>query len=131
MAGFHSIRSPGDIARMPLIGDAGRQGWHDWFRAAKVRGVTPDERYRFSDSNAALNAASLGLGVALARDRIAAPFLESRQLVPLPGPAMRARWAYYLIHPAHRRLRDAAQLFADWLRGEAARACNTDDRAAG
>ena len=69
MAGFDSIRSPADIARMPLIGDAGRQGWHDWFRAAKVRGATPDERYRFSDSNAALNAAALGLGIALAREQ--------------------------------------------------------------
>jgi len=127
MAGLDSLRSPADIARMPLIGDAGRQGWHDWFRAAKVRGAIPDERYRFSDSNAALNAAALGLGIALARDRIAEPLLESRRLVQLPGPALRARWAYYLIHPAHRRLRDAAQRFADWLRAEAARAQSSDD----
>ncbi|MEP7096683.1 MAG: LysR substrate-binding domain-containing protein [Dokdonella sp.] len=121
MVGMYSIGSAAAIARMPLIGDAGRQGWHDWFRAAKVRGATPDERFRFSDSNAALNAAALGLGIALARDRIAEPFLQSGQLVQLPGPVMRARWSYYLVHPAHRRLRDPAQRFVQWLQGEATR----------
>jgi DNA-binding transcriptional LysR family regulator len=120
MAGIESIRAPADIARMPLITDTARQGWHDWFRAAKVHGATLDEHYAFSDSNAALNAAALGLGVALARDKIVAPFLEANLLVQLPGPALRARWRYYLIHPAHRRLRFAAQVFVDWLLQEVA-----------
>ena len=120
MAGIESIRTPADIAGMPLISDTARQGWHDWFRAAKVRGATLDEHYTFSDSNAALNAAALGLGVALARDKIVAPFLDGNLLVQLPGPALRARWRYYLIHPAHRRLRFVAQVFVDWLLQEAA-----------
>jgi DNA-binding transcriptional LysR family regulator len=120
MAGVERSRTPADIARMPLITDTARQGWHDWFRAAKVRGALLDEHYRFSDSNAALNAAALGLGVALARDKIVAPFLADRLLVQLPGPALRARWRYYLIHPGHRRLRPAAQVFADWLLHEVA-----------
>jgi DNA-binding transcriptional LysR family regulator len=120
MAGIDGIRTPADIARMPLITDTARQGWHDWFRAAKVRGATLDEHYAFSDSNAALNAAALGLGVALARDKIVAPFLDRNLLVRLPGPALRARWRYYLIHPSHRRLRLAAQVFVDWLLQEAA-----------
>jgi DNA-binding transcriptional LysR family regulator len=122
MPGIESIRTPADIARMPLITDTARQGWHDWFRAAKVRGATLDEHYAFSDSNAALNAAALGLGVALARDKIVAPFLDANLLVQLPGPALRARWRYYLIHPAHRRLRFAAQVFVDWLLQEVASA---------
>jgi LysR family transcriptional regulator, glycine cleavage system transcriptional activator len=122
MAGIESIRTPADIARMPLITDTARQGWHDWFRAAKVRGATLDEHYAFSDSNAALNAAALGLGVALARDKIVAPFLDGNLLVQLPGPALRARWRYYVIHPSHRRLRLAAQVFVDWLLQEAAAA---------
>jgi DNA-binding transcriptional LysR family regulator len=33
---------------------------------------------------------------------------------------LRARWRYYLIHPSHRRLRLAAQVFVDWLLQEAA-----------
>ena len=115
MRGVDRLRKAADIARLPLIADTARQGWHDWFRTAGVRGARFVERYRFSDSNAALTAASLGLGVALARERIVAPFLEDGRLVPLPGPRMRGRWSYYLIHPAHRRLRPPAQAFADWL----------------
>src|SRR5690606_25013958 len=69
---------------------------------------------------AALNAAALGLGVALARERIVAPFLDSGQLARLPVPSMPARWSYYLIHPTHRRLGAEAQAFADWLLHESA-----------
>jgi LysR family transcriptional regulator, glycine cleavage system transcriptional activator len=121
MPGIDAIRGPADIARAPLIADAARQGWHDWFRAAGVRGAPVSERYRFSDSNAGLIAASLGLGVALARERIVAPFLEDGRLRQLPGPALRGRWSYYLIHPSHRRLRPPAQAFADWLMSVAGR----------
>lgn len=115
MHGVDRIRTAAAIARLPLISDTARQGWHDWFRAAGVRGASVVERYRFSDSNAALTAASLGLGVALARERIVAPFLEDGRLVPLPGPRLRGRWSYWLIRPSHRRLRPPAQAFADWL----------------
>lgn len=115
MRGIETVRRAADIARLPLVADTARQGWHDWFRAAGVRGAQFVERYRFSDSNAALTAAALGLGVALARERIVAPFLEDGRLVPLPGPRMRGRWSYYLIQPSHRRLRPPAQAFADWL----------------
>ena len=120
MPGVASIRAPADIARLPLVADMGRQGWPDWFRAAGVRSADASdagmrERYRFTDSNAALNAAAQGLGVALAREHIIAPFLASGALVRLPGPALEARYGYFLAHPAHRRLRPAAQAFADWL----------------
>ena len=115
MAGLEHVRRASDITRLPLIADSARQGWHDWFRAAGVRGAKIRERYRFSDSNAGLNAATLGLGVALAREHIVAPFLADGRLVTLPGPRMRGRWSYYLIHPTHRRLRPPAQAFVDWL----------------
>jgi DNA-binding transcriptional LysR family regulator len=53
--------------------------------------------------------------VTLAREHIVPPFLDDGRLVPLPGPRMRSRWSYYLIHPSHRRLKPAARAFADWL----------------
>lgn len=120
LPGFDRLRTPEGIASARLIADAGHQGWHDWFRWAKVRDPRPDEHYGFTDSNAALNAAALGLGVALARERIVAPFLETGRLARLPVPAMPARWSYYLVHPSHRRLGEDAQAFADWLLHEAA-----------
>ncbi len=115
MPGIAKLREARDIAQLPLVADTARQGWPDWFRTAGVRGVRINERYRFSDSSTALMAAASGLGIALAREHVVPPFLEDGRLVPLPGPRMRARWNYYVIHPSHRRLRPAAKVFADWL----------------
>jgi DNA-binding transcriptional LysR family regulator len=115
MRGFDAVRTPADIARLPLILDLARQGWHDWFRAADVHGAQLDERFHFSDTTEAFNAAACGLGAALARERVVAPYLEDGRLVVLPGPRLPARWSYHVVYPAHRRLRPAAQLFVDWL----------------
>src|SRR3546814_8479682 len=87
LPGIEALRTPGDIARTRLIADAGHQNWHDWMRAAKVRDVSLDEHYRFTDSNAARSAAARGMGVAPARQRTVAPFLASGSMVKLTGPA--------------------------------------------
>ncbi|MDI9239181.1 LysR substrate-binding domain-containing protein [Lysobacter sp. LF1] len=110
-----NLHTPADIARQPLIADHARQGWHDWFRAANVHGAKFEERFTFSDTTDAMNAAVHGLGVSLARSRIATPYLERGQLVRLPGPILTARWSYYAVYPSHRRLRPAAQALLDWL----------------
>ena len=80
-----------------------------------MHGAKLDERWSFSDSTDALEAAAAGLGAALARERIVAPWLDSGRLVRLPGPVLPARWGYHVIYPAHRRLRPAARDFVDWL----------------
>jgi DNA-binding transcriptional LysR family regulator len=107
------------IARLPLVADLARQGWQDWFRAAGAGTVRLPAMHTFTDSTDALEAAACGLGAALARSRIVAPWLRSGRLVRLPGPAMAARFAYYLIHPLERRPSEPAQVFARWLAAEA------------
>ncbi len=109
------VTTPADIARLPLVSDLARQGWHDWFRAADVHGAQLDVRHTFSDSTDALEAAALGLGAALAREKVAKPWLDDGRLHRLPGPLLQTRWSYYIVYPSHRRLRPAAQLFVDWL----------------
>jgi LysR family glycine cleavage system transcriptional activator len=108
-------RTAAEVAALPLVADLARQGWHDWFRAADVRGARLDIRHTFSDSTDALEAAAQGLGAVLARARIASPWLDSGRLQRLPGPTLPTRWRYYIVHPSHRRLRPAAQAFVDWL----------------
>jgi DNA-binding transcriptional LysR family regulator len=108
-------RTAADVARLPLVSDLARQGWPDWFRSADVHGATLDIRLVFSDTTDALEAAAQGLGAVLARERIATPWLDDGRLARLPGPSLPTRWHYYVVHPAHRRLRPAAQLFLDWL----------------
>ncbi|MCP3138183.1 LysR substrate-binding domain-containing protein [Pyxidicoccus xibeiensis] len=115
MAGLEDVREAADVAKLPLIADLSRQGWQDWFRAAGVRGAQFEERYNFSDTTDALLAAAKGLGAALARERIVQPYLADGRLIQLPGPVLPGRFGYYVVYPAHRRLRPAARLFVDWL----------------
>lgn len=111
----HRIRSAADLIGLPLIHDLARQGWLDWFRAASVPVERISDPLVFSDSTDALRAAAAGLGVALARERIVRPWLDRGELVALPGPVVPTRWEYYVVYPAHRKLRPAAQTFVDWL----------------
>lgn len=115
LAGIDAVRTPADIARLPLVSDRSRQGWSDWFRIAGVHGAKADERYNFTDSTDMLEAAAHGLGAALARSRIAEPWLASGRLRRLPGPELPGRYAYHVVYPAHRRLRPAARAFVDWV----------------
>ena len=109
------VREAADIAHLPRVTDLAQQGWHEWFRAAGVHGVSSEAAHVFSDSTDALDASAVGLGVVLARQRIAEPWLRDGRLQRLPGPALPARWQYYVVHPAHRRPSTAAQAFIDWL----------------
>jgi DNA-binding transcriptional LysR family regulator len=73
----------------------------------------------FTESTDSVMAAALGLGAALTRSRIGAPYLRSGQVVRLPGPALRTRFAYYAVYPSHRRPTPAVTAFIEWLEDEA------------
>lgn len=118
LAGIDQIHTAQDVASLRLLSDLSHQGWQDWFRAAAVRGVTVREQYRLTDSTAALQAAVFGLGATLAREKIARPYLDAGLLQRLPGPALKTRWNYYIVHPSHKRLRPVAQTLVDWLQEE-------------
>jgi len=121
LPGIKEVTKPAQIARLPLISDLGLQGWPDWFRAADVRNATLPAAHSFTDSTDALLAAICGLGIALARWHIAAPYLERGELIQLPGPMLKARFSYFVVHPAHRRPTPAAAAFIEWVRREAAK----------
>lgn len=110
------VRRAEDLVHLPLIHDLARQGWHDWFRAAGVASTSVREHLVFSDSTDALQAAACGLGVTLARGRIAGPWLSAGTLERVCGPDVPTRWQYYAVYPAHRPLKPAAQVFVDWVR---------------
>ena len=54
-----------------------------------------------------------------ARKALAESYGIDAELVRLPGPALKARFAYYAVHPAHKPPSAAAQAFIDWLKEEA------------
>lgn len=115
MPGIDRIRTPADIAALPLLADLSHQGWQDWFRGNGLHGVRIDERLVFSDSTDMLRATALGLGAAIARERIVAPWLASGSLLRLPGDALPGRYAYHIVYPSHRRPRAAVRRVIDWL----------------
>jgi LysR family glycine cleavage system transcriptional activator len=110
-----ALIDPARIATLPLVTDLGVQGWADWFRAAGLRGIALPDMHTFNDSTDALQAAACGLGAVLARSRLVGPYLRRGELVRLPGPALKARFGYYAVHPAHRRPSAAANAFIQWL----------------
>lgn len=113
------ISSPSDIASLPLLTDLSPQGWRDWFRAAGAHGIALPTMHTFNDSTDVMRAAVYGIGAALARKHIARPYLQRYELVRLPGPTLRARYSYYVVHPSHRVPSPTASLFIDWLKQEA------------
>jgi DNA-binding transcriptional LysR family regulator len=119
LPGLAAVTPPRDVARLPLVSDKGLQGWRDWFRAAGVRGLVLPPMHVFRDSTDAMRAAVYGIGAALARRHIAQPYLQCRDLVRLPVPVLKARFAYYAVHPAHRAPGPAAAQFLEWLKRQA------------
>jgi LysR family transcriptional regulator, glycine cleavage system transcriptional activator len=121
LSGVKQVTKAAHIPRLPLISDLGLQGWADWFRAADVRSAILPAVHSFTDSTDALLAAVCGLGVALARWHIVAPYLARGELMQLPGPMLKARFSYFVVHPTHRRPTPAAAAFIEWVRREAAK----------
>ncbi|MBO9715644.1 MAG: LysR family transcriptional regulator [Pseudoxanthomonas sp.] len=119
LPGVAAARTPYDIAALPLVADMGLQGWRDWFHGADVRGVSLPPMHTFCDSTDAMRAAVHGIGAVLARSRIVQPYLQRHELVRLPGPAVKARFAYHIVHPTHRAPGPAAALFMDWIKRQA------------
>jgi LysR family transcriptional regulator, glycine cleavage system transcriptional activator len=126
LPGIAAVTEPAHIARLPLVADHASQGWPDWFRAAGVRGARLPQMHSFTDSTDAMQAAICGIGAALGRTHIAAPYIASGKLVRLVGPALKGRFAYYAVHPSHRRPNAEAAAFIEWLRQEAARGASED-----
>ena len=120
LPGVRGLKDPKDIAVMPLIGDLSMQGWREWLRAAGVRRTRLPALHHIANTSDAMIAAAAGLGVVLARGRLAQPLLERGALVPLPGPELVTHFAYYVVYPAHRALAAGATRFVEWLVAEAA-----------
>jgi DNA-binding transcriptional LysR family regulator len=119
LPGIAGIGAPGDLLAFPLLSDLALQGWPEWFRAAGLRAQRLPDMHMFDDSTDVMRAAAAGLGIGLARRHIAAPYLQRGELQRLPGPVLKTRFAYYAVHPAHRRPRAPAAAFLQWLQEEA------------
>lgn len=117
MAGRLADVPPAAFLEEPLLGEAGL--WQAWFGAAGItREVTPVAV--FNDAALLLSAAEQGLGLAVARELLAADALRDGRLVRLSPISIEYEGArgYHLVYPP--ALRDWAPLAAlrNWIRDE-------------
>jgi LysR family glycine cleavage system transcriptional activator len=118
------VASPGFIARhgkpklsaisaLPLLGDPADR-WRDWFAAF---GGTAPARFAaaFDDTETLHQAAAQGLGIALARQTLAQPLIDSGRLVLLTRKRLKAEFAHYLVYPPRSLEHAGFQTLRGWL----------------
>jgi LysR family glycine cleavage system transcriptional activator len=94
--------------------------WGQWFRAVGMTAPAIPHGPGFSESNLLLKAAVEGQGVALALGVLVENELKTGELVQC-FPGLRARYAYYLVHPQQNPLPPKVEAFKAWLKQEARR----------
>jgi LysR family glycine cleavage system transcriptional activator len=108
---------PQALAREPLLGDG--ELWERWFAAAGAR-AHPAPVATFNDAGLMLQAAEQNLGLAIARELLAADALCDGRLVRISPLSIvhEQAFPYHLVYPSS--LRDWPPLAAlrDWLREE-------------
>ena len=95
--------------------------WNDWFAAHTDK--RPPERFslRFDRAQMAMEAAILGLGVALESATLAGRHFAEGRLRPIFGfdKFVRAR-AHFVVYPARHGKRPSVEAFLSWIHSEAA-----------
>lgn len=115
-AGAESSGEPDDgLGRLRRLHSS--ENWGAWAASAGLTEAVGSEQtsWNFNDSSHQLEAARLGLGVALTRRSIAEVLLRQGQLVKAHPHEMAHPSAYYLLRPAGRPCAGAVADFADWL----------------
>jgi LysR family glycine cleavage system transcriptional activator len=102
-------------------------GWGEWVAAHPIRSLDLRTGPRFTSSDLVLDAAAQGLGVALARARLAADDLASGRLFqPFGSECVRLPNAYWLVLAHEEPLRPAVSAVAEWIRSRGKKEKLTD-----
>lgn len=109
------LATPGDLARAPLLRTP-LLPWAPWFEAAGLILPEPDRGASFNDLGMLLEAASVGLGVALCSRRLAAQWIDSGRLVPVSEITAVPPHSYYVTCDSACLARPEVAEFVDWLR---------------
>ncbi len=106
------------ISALPLLGDPADR-WRDWFAA--FGGIAPARfAAAFDDTETLHQAAAQGLGIALARQTLAQPLIDSGRLVMLTRKRLKAEFAHYLVYPPRSLQHAGFQTLRGWLLEQAA-----------
>jgi LysR family transcriptional regulator, glycine cleavage system transcriptional activator len=113
------LKAPSDLARVTLIHISPRtEAWSRWLEAADLKGLKPRGNLIVDTIPAALEAAAVGQGAALAWAPLVWDAPAAYRLVaPFPSPPGLGA-AYYVLCPRAARAHSATSAFIDWLVAE-------------
>jgi LysR family glycine cleavage system transcriptional activator len=125
VAGRAAIAVIDALLELPLLHDSGAEGdgslsdWHSWLDQLGRPAAPPRAGQRFSHAGLAIEAAVLGLGVALARLSLVTDYLANGALICPLALSTATAFSYHLV--ALPQVADLPEvvLFSDWLRTEA------------
>jgi len=122
----YAINSAADLVNLPLIHDEsadvddGCPNWAMWLKAAGVDHPDPERGIHFNQSSLAIEAATAGKGVVLAKAAIAAADIDAGRLVRLFDHAHAVEFGYHLVAPEPQWRQKKVQTFINWVKAEAA-----------
>jgi LysR family glycine cleavage system transcriptional activator len=121
--GLNGGRLPKDPASMlsePLLIDR-NLSWRAWFRSAGLKLDRDIVGTSFTDTNALMEAAVAGQGIALGRLSVTRSDLLAGKLVRLSEHSLRVSYCHYVAYPVASESNPALVAFRDWLIEEARR----------
>jgi LysR family glycine cleavage system transcriptional activator len=116
-----------ELLELPLLHDSSTEGdgsgsdWRSWLNHVGRYNAACDEGQRFSDAGLLIDAAVLGLGVALARASLVSDHVANEALICPLNLAAPTAFAYYLLGLPEATALQKIVCFRDWLQVEAAR----------
>lgn len=111
-----------EVLQLPLLHAS--ENWSTWLAAltgTDSHPQRPPTRMEFTDSTHLLEAARLGLGVALSRRSVADQLLQRRELVLAHPHSCEHASAYHFLRAPQAPRHEACEAFLDWLEGACTR----------
>jgi DNA-binding transcriptional LysR family regulator len=109
------FEAPEDLEGVPLLRSP-LEPWRTWFAAHDLDWPEPVDGSQFNDIGLMCDGAAAGMGVALVRLKLAAPWLEHGTLVPLYERHVPSPHAHYLCWRTGTMDRWECAAFAEWLK---------------
>ena len=120
--GPHAIREPQDLQHHVLLDLIERPYWARWLAAAGVPDLKPREVVLFDDIGVGLEAAAVGMGIAMGRSTILGDDLMNGRLVRPFKLDMPGRYGFHLVSPEAIAARPKIARLRAWLIEEGAAA---------